>query len=422
MSVTVTFFILVILAGYGIYYISSLVTNRENIKDHKDILYIVGGFFILGILIWLFSQGFSFVKEAGERYQGQSLELIKTIRKEMFNADIMRYFIIVLLSGGIFTAYFLKKINFTVLSAALAIIVIFDLVNIQSRVNKKFINSESLERQYFQKSSADNFILGDTEIFRVFPVGNLFGDNRWAYYHQTIGGYTAIKMYVIEELVENNIYNGWDKELPLNWNIMKILNVKYVISPGQINNENLQLVNSDQKNNTFVYQYNEYLPRGFFVDDYMVISDEFDRIKKINSKEFIPQQTAILEAEIEEKVEKPDSSFSHLVDYSPNLTKFEVFTNKQALFIISEVDYPPGWKFYLDGNQEKNIYRTDHAIQSVVVPEGKHTVELRFEPDSFNKDVKISYASISILYLMIIISVIAENRTRIFSLFKKKQG
>ena len=314
----------------------------------------------------------------------------------------------------------LKKINFTLFTGAVALIIIIDLINIQSRVDKKFINVDTLERQYFQKTSTDNFLLNDSEIYRVFPIGNLLSDNRWAYYHQTIGGYTPIKMYVIEELVENNIYNGWDKDLPVNWNILKILNVKYIISQQQLNNENLTLVNADQKNNLFVYFFNNHLPRGFFVDDYVIIKNEIERINTINSREFYPERTAIIEAEIPEQVDKPDSSYSSLVEFTPNLSKFEVYTNKQALFVISEVDYPPGWKYYLDGNLKEGIYKTDHAIQSVVVPKGEHTVELRFEPDSYHKNLKLSYASISIIYLIIAVSLVIENKKKILSLINKK--
>ena len=87
---------------------------------------------------------------------------------------------------------------------------------------------------------------------------------------------------------------------------------------------------------------------------------------------------------------------------------------------MSEVNYPPGWKLYIDGTQTGKIYKTDHAIQSAVIPEGRHTVELRFEPDSFNKDLKISYASISILYIMLVVSYLFENKNTLTSAIRKK--
>jgi hypothetical protein len=248
----------------------------------------------------------------------------------------------------------------------------------------------------------------------------MLGDNRWAYFHKTIGGYTPIKMYVIEELVEKNIYNGWDSTLPINWNVLKILNVKYVLLQQEVINENLELVHMDEANKLYTYRFKNYLPHGYFINNYLIVPDEFERIGLINTPEFDPGITAILEEQPPVSITTPDSASSELVDYTPNLVKFDVFTTNEALFVISDIYYPPGWKLYIDQHKSDKIYKTNHAVQSVIVPEGNHTVELRFEPDSYYHNVKIAYASVSILYLMIIISFILSNKEKILTKFNKK--
>jgi len=419
MSVTVISFIVTILAAFGMRYLSSLHNEKKDWKSYKNLFFILGGFFVVGILIWLFSQGFSFVKEAGERYQGQNLELVKLIRKEMFSDDLIRYLILIILSAGVLIGYLMKKINFTVLGIILILIISIDLINVQSRVNKEFIDIDKLERQYFKKTNTDQYILNDQEVFRIFPTGQMFSDNRWVYSHQTIGGYTPIKMYTIEELVEKNIYNGSDKNLPINWNVLKILNVKYLILQQQLENENIELVNSDEKTKINTYEFRDYLPRGFFVNKYQIIENEFERIRTINTRDFDPRMTAILEKEPESPISAPDSAYANLVEFSPNFSKYDVYTDKQALFVISEVDYPPGWKVYIDNKSGHKLYRTNHAVQSVVIPEGIHSVELKFEPDSFTRNVRISYASLSILYLIILVFFLHGYKDHLLKLIKK---
>ena len=49
---------------------------------------------------------------------------------------------------------------------------------------------------------------------------------------------------------------------------------------------------------------------------------------------------------------------------------------------------------------------------SIIVPEGNHEVELRFEPDSYYENIKISYASLGIIYIVIIFSVFNYYRNR----------
>ncbi len=406
MSVTVTSFIAAIFAGFGLHYLSQVKNETKKLSEYKNLLYIAGGFFVLGIFLFFAGQMMSFVKPSGEPYQGQMLEIVKTIRKEYFTGDMIRYFVLLAAGVGLLTAYLAKKISFNILAAALILVSVVDLVNIQSRQSKKYTNLKTVKRQYFVQTPTDTFLKGDTEKFRIFPAGKLFGDNRWAYFHQTIGGYTPIKMYTIEELVEKNIYNGPNRALPINWNVLKILNVKYVILQSRVESPELTLVNSDPRQNLFTYRFNGRLPRGYFVDNYKVEKDEFKRLRLINSAAFDPAKTAVLEEAIPDAPQAPDSSYSRVTAFTPNHEQFEVYTDKKALFVISEVYYPPGWKIYIDDTVVSNIYKTDHAVQSVVVPAGQHKIDLRFEPESYYRDITIASVSAGIIYLTILLSLI----------------
>jgi hypothetical protein len=414
MSVTVTSFMISILAAYGLKYICGLKQGEVFVK-YKPVLITMAALFVFGILLLLIGQTFSFTK-AGEKYDPQVMNMIKNARKEFFNQDMIRYLILVLLTSGSVIAFLKRKISFNLLGGILAVLIIFDLTGVQARMHKDCINVKKLEKQYFRQTPTDRFLQADKEIFRIFPAGReIFKDNRWAYYHQTIGGYTPIKMYTIEEFIENNLYHGWERNMPVNWNVLKILNVKYIIIQGKIKNEHLTPVNSDKANSLYTYLFKERLPRGFFVGGYDVIKDEYKRLHAINNPKFDPQKTAILEEDLSAQISQPDSSWSKVVKFTPNQVSFETYTDKQALFVISELYYPPGWKIFIDDQAVDHIYKTDHAIQSVIVPEGKHNIDMRFEPDSYFRNIKIAYISVGILYLTIIISLFTANRNRILS-------
>jgi uncharacterized membrane protein YfhO len=49
---------------------------------------------------------------------------------------------------------------------------------------------------------------------------------------------------------------------------------------------------------------------------------------------------------------------------------------------VSEAYYPNGWKAFIDG-VETPIYRADYLFRAVVVPQGTHTVTMKFEPRGF---------------------------------------
>lgn len=401
MSVTVTFFIVSLLAAFGL---SSIATIKKSIdiKENKTLFIILGSFIGMGLLLWLFGQGLSFAK-VGESYgDPRYLELFKTARLEMLNSDMLRYMALILMSVVAIYVYIRGKLKLGAFTFLIIVISLIDLINIQGRIEKKFINREALEHNYFRTLDTDKAIFKDKGLFRVFPLGQNFGDNRWAYYHQTLGGYSPIKMFTIEEFITNNINNGNFA----NRNIMKILNVKYLISKNVLRDQDLTLFHSDNQQKLYTYLYNDNQQRGFFVGQYRKIEDEFNRLSELNNPQFKPDSIALIEEDLPQEIYYPDSSKVTVTLFNPNQTHFDVYTDKQSLFVISELFYPPGWKIYLDGKQVDKVYKTDHAVQSIIVPAGEHKIEANFDPDSFSNDIQLATGSLGIIYLVILSSLV----------------
>jgi uncharacterized membrane protein YfhO len=59
--------------------------------------------------------------------------------------------------------------------------------------------------------------------------------------------------------------------------------------------------------------------------------------------------------------------------------RWTVRTDAPRLFVASEVYYPAGWNAYLDG-EPVPIHRVNYLLRGVHVPEGEHTLVMRFEP------------------------------------------
>ncbi len=405
MSVTVTYFVMTLLAAFGLKYLYDLKNVKSNFEQYKKVFYVIGGFAFVGLLVLIMSGSMEFMKE-GENYNKQVTEMLKNIRRSYLTDDMLRYFILLAVCGGLIAAYLFDKIKFSVLAIVFAVVVAGDLINIQSKYNDEYNDLEKLENMYFGESRVDQAINKDKGLYRVFPVGQIMQDNRWAYYHQTIGGYTPIKMYTVEELVENCYYGYKDPTFPINVNVAKFMNVKYFITQQPVNRSDFQPIQIDQQNKLFAYKFTNSLDRAFFVGETEIISDEYKRLERINSVDFDPAKIAIVEEEFAEAISTPDSSYVKVVSYSPNLLEMEVYTDKQSLLVISEMDYPPAWKIFIDGEKVEKIYRTDHAIQSVIVKAGQHKVEVKCEPDSYFFYKNISVASVSIIYLVILASLV----------------
>ncbi|MDX1700630.1 MAG: hypothetical protein R3250_08440 [Melioribacteraceae bacterium] len=409
MSITVTSFTIILLAAYGLNYLFSLKDSKLDIQKVKPVYAVIGVFAFLGILIWLISSGLDYVKP-GESYNAQVKEMLANIRKEYLLNDLLKYGIIIVLFSGFIWGYFTKKITFTALGIVAALIISIDLISAQSLYGEDLTKKTDLEKIAFQPDQVTNYLDNDKSLHRIFPVGQLLNDNRWGFNYHTIGGYSAIKMYAIEELVQNCYYGSPNKNFPINLNIAKFLNVKYLVLQQQIANPDLILRAADENRKLYLYEFKDHLQRGFFVGKTKVISDEYKRLEMINSLEFDASDTAILEEELEEQIEIPDSSFVKVIDYNPNRFTMDVFTDKNSLFVISEPYYPPGWKIYVNGEIAEKVYRTDHAIQSIYLKSGKHKIEMVFHPDSYYMYKNVAWASVSFIYIIILVSLFISYR------------
>ncbi len=296
MSVTITSFIVSIFAAYGLKSLSEL-DLAKTLKAHRNVLLICAGFLLLGAVIWIAGYNFSFIK-AGETYEPQIQELVIKFRQEFFNDDLLRYFVLLILCCTGILLYLTRRIKFVLLAGTIALISLVDMASIQSRYQKEFSKSAVVEKQYFRLTDTDKFLNQDSEICRIFPAGRLFADNRWAYYHQTIGGYDPIKMVAIEELIENNLTTAVDGLTPINWNILKVLNAKYVITQQKIDHPVLSLVQTDAAAGLNTYLFKDYLPRGFFTAEYKVIRDERERLQYMNTAGFHPETVALLDEDL----------------------------------------------------------------------------------------------------------------------------
>jgi uncharacterized membrane protein YfhO len=78
-----------------------------------------------------------------------------------------------------------------------------------------------------------------------------------------------------------------------------------------------------------------------------------------------------------------------------------VNTKKDHLAVFSEIFYDKGWNAYVDGTLTPH-FRVNYVLRGMVIPQGKHLVEFKFEPRVFRVGEKISLASSLLLIFLVI--------------------
>ena len=322
-------------------------------------------------------------------------------RRNMLQADAYRSFILIVLSFGVIYLWYLKKVKANILIFILGVLIVVDLWGVDKRYfnNDNFVSVRE-SRNPFPMTVADKEILKDSDIsFRVLPLNTPFTDARSSYYHQNIGGYHAAKLGRYDELIDQyinpeitEIKRGIELKSPMdsifsNLHVINMLNARYIIG------DNLSLL---PVRNLYA------MGNAWFVDDYKVANNADDEIDLLGT--ITPTKTAIIEQQFEAYVN--DKTFSNqidgkieLIEYKPNYLKYSFNSPSEQLTIFSEIYYNKGWNAFIDG-KKADYFRANYVLRAMVIPEGEHVVEFKFEPKSYIIGNNISYVS---SFLMILI-------------------
>lgn len=120
------------------------------------------------------------------------------------------------------------------------------------------------------------------------------------------------------------------------------------------------------------------LPRAWLVYQTEVVENYGQALERVLDENFRPEAVAILQDG--PRLEGAGQGRIEVGYYGPNDIVFFVETDAPALLVLSDTFYP-GWQAKVDG-QRVPIYRTNAVFRGVLVPAGRHRVEMHFRPRS----------------------------------------
>jgi hypothetical protein len=395
-------FAIVVLAAYGIQFTASANSGKSFLSKHIKKIFIAG--IILFLLFAIVSSAFqqlSFMKTGeSERYSAEQLNQLKLMRYDkLINDGYLALLFLIGTIGAIFL-WLRKKISRPVFLILIALLSFTDLIRVNKRFLQKVTHYTNLERE-FQTTRLDKFLLEDSDLFRIYPLASEFQMNKWAYHHQTIGGYHGAKLQRYEDIISNCLNYELDYRVPINWNIVNMLNVKYLIFDQMIPLENLEYAFYDSQQKKTAILNKDSLPRAWFVSEAKKIIEKEAIWKELNNRNFNPKQTAIVEQDIPQ-IETPTAAEVQIIHHDLDNLILQTKNDSTSFLVISEIYYPAGWNAYING-EPTDIYATNYILRGIVVPAGEHNIELKFQPKSYTLGILLSWIGISITVLAILI-------------------
>jgi uncharacterized membrane protein YfhO len=372
-------------------------------KEEKDQqlkgLYTSGGIFI-GIIAFLLVIKSQFNFSGGsdayflQNYGPEFVDALKEDRKSLYSADLLRSGFLFLVAFGILWFFIKNKFAKNTAIILLGIIMIADLFFIDKNYlnAKNFVSPNEVDVP-FQPTASDLEILKDTTHYRVFEVDGNMSSARTSYFHQSIGGYSAVKPRRMQQLFDYQIAKN-------NSEVLNMLNTKYIIQTDSTGAA-FPTSNPNANGNAWFVQKVKFVNSP---DEEMKALDSLDTKNGaiVNQKEFGTQlkNTSFV---------KDSLATITMISYKPNHLKYTSNNPNNGLAVFSEMYYADGWNAYIDG--KKAVYfRADYALRAMEIPSGKHSIEFKFEPQVVKTGSTIALVSSILMLLLLVGGVYIERK------------
>ena len=347
-----------------------------------------------GIIVVLFlAKGMFGFSGASDAYFLQSygpgfVDALKADRKTMFSADLLRSGFFILVVFGVLWFYSKKSLAQNTALIIVGLVMIFDLFVIDKKYVSAtdFVSAREVEVP-FEETPADSQILQDTSQYRVFEVDGNMSSARTSYFHQSIGGYSAVKPRRMQQIFDYQIARN-------NMEILNMLNVKYVIQ-------------TDTSGVSYPIQNPNANGNAWFVKKLKTVRSadaEMKALDKLDTKQiavFNDSNRDINPTDMGLNSKFDSRGTLQLVDYKPNYLKYSSVNLGTGFAVFSEMYYKNGWNAYVDGKLTKH-FPVNYILRGMKIPAGKHKIEFKFEPQVVKTGSLIALiSSVGIVFLIL---------------------
>lgn len=371
---------------------------------------ITGG---LCLLFWLAPGAwldFRSVNDAQYQFPDWYYNALLDDRKSLLQKDALRSLVFILL-GAALVWWFIRNREKNARAATYAGIVMMLLVLADLwGVDKRFVNYDSFSTpqatKTFKQTTADQFILQDTDpSYRVLNLNNPFNETNTSYYHKSIGGYNAAKLRRYQELIDHRL-NGEigqiigalqqvktfdelkDMQVFQHTPSLNMLNTRYIV----FNPEQPPIVNPQAYGN------------AWFVENYETVANADEEMAALQRID--PRKTAVVDQRFAgmlqgKSISRDENARITLTSYEPVRMRYTSHAATEQLAVFSEVYYPHGWEVTIDG-QPAEHFRADWTLRAMFIPAGEHEIEFRFMPHTYITASRIASVSSLIILLLVL--------------------
>ena len=248
--------------------------------------------------------------------------------------------------------------------------------------------------------------------YRVLEMGNPLNTARTSFLHKSIGGYSAVKLKRVQELIDfyfQKEYNAINSSLKSNqFNLMKtnnffnMLNVKYFIF--NLDGNGIIDLNRRVNNQTPGVLKNPFtLGNAWTVQNIKWVSSPDEEILTLGDSLFNPKFSVVIDEKYREllgEISTSGESVVYMQNYKANQIDYIIEAKKEELIVFSEIFYDKGWKAFLDDVETSHI-RANYVLRALKVSPGTHKITFKYDLPIYNTASIISFSSSLVIILLL---------------------
>ncbi|MEQ1554760.1 MAG: YfhO family protein [Ferruginibacter sp.] len=289
-------------------------------------------------------------------------------RKAMYLNDFLRMLLYLLIAVCLIWFTVNKKIKPSIAIILLAFVSFADIILVSNRYlnNDNYVTKDEFAGER-TPTAIDNQILADKGHYRVFNQagGDPFQEANTSYFHNSIGGYSPVKLGLYQDLITHQLSKG-------NFAAFNMLNTKYIIGQNPQTGQPMVQQNPDAAGN------------AWFVKNIKYVNSANEEMLALDSLKV--KETVVIDNR-----EKGNVAFApqydstakiSLIENKNDVINYQATSTSNQFAVFSEVYYPKGWKAYID-DKETPIAKVNYILRGLSLPAGNHKIRFEFKSDSY---------------------------------------
>jgi hypothetical protein len=331
-----------------------------------------------------------------QRLAADQLEALRSARWDLRQTSLVRAFF--LLAALLAMIPLGRRLRAPASAALLGALLVGDAVMIGTRF-LDLTDRATLEAS-LRPTAETEFLGRQRGPFRILPIDE-FSSNRFAAFGiNSIGGYQPAKLRIYQDLIDGNLI--------MHDPVLRMLNARYLLSETDPGHPSFRKVADG------VYEFTDAEPRAWFVPAWQSLPDEEAVLRALGGASFDPAAVALFSRPAPTGIPSTGLPVRTVeeVEVGPQRVSIEVGEGAEAgLLIVSEIYYPAAWRATIDG-QPAAILPANHCLRALVVPPGRHGVEMTYVSPAYATGRLLNRAGGVALLVLAAAGFVLERRGR----------